>query len=365
MKISSFILLMTLFTFNSLAQHQQILKKNVNAPAVYYAVLNKDTLLHEYTRGNLNLKESPTIDKNSQFALFSITKVFTAIAILQLQEKGLLHLDDQASVYLPQYPFLQGISIRHLLSHQSGLNNPIPIKWIHLKEEDESFDYQNFSRKTLQTKAKIKSTPGKKSAYSNLNFLVLGEIIEKVTDQDYKEYIQKNILSNNHNIGFKWDEENAVTGYHNAGLSGWTLGLLIDKKKYTEPKQENLIPFKKSYLNGSAYGGLMANARGLNQFLQELLSPSNLILSESSLKQMFTTQPLASGKPSGHSLGWFTSTLNQAKYVHHAGGGGGFYLELRIYPELGIASYLLTNKSGFSDKRILDKLDQEFIQQIY
>ncbi|MCG8326657.1 MAG: beta-lactamase family protein [Chitinophagales bacterium] len=363
MKISSFILLMTLFSFNSQAQYQQIIKKQVDAPAVYYAVLNKDTLLHEYTLGNLSLKESPAIDENSQFALFSITKIFTAIAVLQLQEKSQLHLDDQASIYLPQYSFLKGISIRQLLSHQSGLNNPIPIKWIHLKEEAENFDYKNFSRETLQTKAKIKFTPGKKSAYSNLNFLVLGEMIEKITGQDYKEYIQKNILVNNKNISFKWEEENAVTGYHNAGLSGWILGFLMDKKKYTEPKQENLIPIKKSYLNGSAYGGLMANARGLNLFLQELLTPGNLILSESSLKQMFTIQSLSNGKTSGHSLGWFTGTLNQAKYVHHAGGGGGFYLELRIYPELGIASYLLTNKSGFSDKRLLDKLDQEFIQQ--
>ena len=76
---------------------------------------------------------------------------------------------------------------------------------------------------------------------------------------------------------------------------------------------------------------------------------------------MFQDQPLNNDQPSGHSLGWFTGNLNGNKFVHHPGGGGGFYLEMRIYPEKGIATYLLTNKSGFSDQRLLDQLDSHYL----
>lgn len=354
------LMLSTLFA-NAQNMETSLFNKHVDAPAVYYAMVHQDSVAFTYSHGHQSIQGLNPIDEHSQFALFSITKTFTAIAILQLQEKGELNIDDLAAEYLPHYPFLQNITIRHLLSHQSGLNNPIPLKWIHLVEEDPTFDYQKFSRETLESLAKNKKKPGVRSAYSNLNFLLLGEIIEQVTGETYQHYITNRLLPGNANIGFQWSPENAVTGYHNSGFSGFVLGLLIDKSKFTLPREGKWIPFKKSYLNGSAYGGLMANPTGLTQFLQQLLSLENGLLSETTKENMFTEQPLNNGKPSGFSLGWHTGTLHQNRYAHHAGGGGGFYLELRVYPELRTASFLLTNKSGFSDQRILDKIDSSFL----
>ena len=338
-----------------------MIQKTVDAPAVYYSLVRADSVLYSYANGYRSVDGQQPIDEQAQFALFSITKTFTAMAVLHLQEKGQLQIDDPASKYLPQYSFLGDITIRHLLSHQSGLNNPMPVAWVHLAEENADFDYQAFSTETLKTEAKAKRKPGRKAAYSNLNYLLLGEIIEAVSSQPYQQFMRKAILGDNKNIGFKWSSEHAVTGYHDSGISGWILGWLLAKKKYTEPKDGKLIPFKRLYLNGPAYGGLMATPAGLNQFLQHLLSPKDSILSRQTMDQMFTEQPLANGKPSGFSLGWHTGNLDGNRYLHHAGGGGGFYLELRVYPEKGIATYVLTNKSGFSDERLLDKLDQEYV----
>ncbi|MEP0365742.1 MAG: serine hydrolase domain-containing protein [Cyclobacteriaceae bacterium] len=332
----------------------------LDAPAVYYGAVSQDSVLCTYKKGNLSITNNQAIDKHSQFALFSITKTFTAISIMQLVENGRISLDDPAIKHLPQYEFLGEITIRQLLTHQSGLNNPIPIRWIHLEEEDGSFDYHRFNSEILKQKAKVKFEPGKKASYSNFNFLILGDIISKVSGLSYQDYIERNVL-NTESIGFQWNQENTVTGYHDSGFQGWILGLLLDKSKFTDTKVENLIPFKKAYLNGSAYGGLLASPNGLNIFLQELLSSESKILSKEMRNAMFMEQPLSNEKPSGHSLGWFTGSLSGEKYVHHAGGGGGYYLELRIYPEQGIASYVLTNKSGFSDQRVLDKLDAQHL----
>ena len=364
MKRLSILLIMVLASHTSSEVINEQVDKHLNSPAFYYAVVSPHSIEYTYSKGKLNLTAKREIDEEVQFPLFSITKTFTAVAILQLEEKGKLNLDDLAITYLPQYEFLGEISIRHLLSHQSGLNNPIPIRWIHLQEDDERFDYEKFSEETLFKKAKAIRKPRKKASYSNLNYLVLGEIVAKVSGQSYQEYITTNVL-NNPSIGFKWDNSNAVTGYHESGLQSFILGFLLDKSKYMEPKQGRLLPFKKVYLNGAAHGGLFATPKGLNGFLQELLKSNSSILSDKNKELMFKQQTLSNGKPSGHTLGWFSGELDGHSYVHHAGGGGGFYLELRIYPELNMATYVLTNKSGFSDKRLLDKLDANILRAMH
>ena len=335
--------------------------EELDAPAFYYGVVSPEGLLYHSKKGNLSVTSDRPIDDHSQFALYSITKTFTAIAIMQLVENEDLKLDDLAIEYLPQYEFLEEITIRHLLTHQSGINNPLPTKWIHLAEEDEGFDFQDFNDEILTQKAKIKFEVGSKSSYSNINFIVLGEIISTVTGLSYHEYINTYVL-NNPEIGFSWKKQNVVTGYHPSGIQGFILGFLLDKNKYTEEKTDGLIPFKKLNLNGSAHGGLLASANGLNVFLQELLKQNNAILSEDMKQQMFKEQRTNDLEPSGHSLGWFTGSLNGEKYAHHPGGGGGFYVELRVYPNKGIATYLLTNKSGFSDKGALDQLDASYFK---
>lgn len=335
----------------------------LKSPSVYYSMLNAEGVLHTYSSGYSDVIRKTKPDAQTQYALFSATKPFTAIAILQLQEQGFLHLEDKASKYLPEYDVLQHVTIRQLLAHQSGLNNPLPLRWIHLVVEDANFDYQRFSSVTLQRFAKRKYAPGTKSVYSNLNYLALGEIIERVSGEPYQTYLSDHILSGNPGISFKWNTDNIATGYHQKNLfSALLLGLLLDKKKYTAKADHPYLAFQPSYVNGAAYGGLIASAAGLQHFLQQLLNPTTALLQTQSRQLLFAEQMLANGAPSGKALGWFTGGLNGQRYVAHAGGGGGFYSEIRVYPDLELASFLLTNLSGFSDQRLLDRFDEQVLQ---
>ena len=110
------------------------------------------------------------------------------------------------------------------------------------------------------------------------------------------------------------------------------------------------IAFKNFYINGKAYGGFIGNARGLASYLQSYLS-YKIFSNHQTQQLMFSEQK------GGMSFGWFTGRLNTHEYVCHAGGGGGYYCEIRIYPLLKMASALLRNRSSFSDQRLLDKID--------
>lgn len=129
-----------------------------------------------------------------------MTKIPTAIAIMQLREQGRLNLDDGVTEYLPwfevTYPsdIRQAITIRDLLQHTSGLPDTVPaiIGWVHY--DDATRDQTEIVKTYLPNYRKLKFEPRQKASYSNLNYMVLGAIIESVSGQSYETYITENIL---------------------------------------------------------------------------------------------------------------------------------------------------------------------------
>jgi hypothetical protein len=93
-----------------------------------------------------------------------------------------------------------------------------------------------------------------------------------------------------------------------------------------------------------------------------LLKPNDLLLSEDSKKKLFTENYTIDGKPTGMCLSWFSGQLHGNRYYAHAGGGGGFYCEIRIYPDKELGSVIFFNRTGMSDERFLDKADVLYFQ---
>jgi len=124
--------------------------------------------------------------------------------------------------------------------------------------------------------------------------------------------------------------------------------------------QRGWQPFRLFHANGAAYGGMTGSAGGLISYAQALLRNDGLLLNEH-YKRLLITETIISGKPCGIALSWYTGSLKGHSYYAHAGGGGGYYVELRIYPELEVGSVILFNRSGMKDERILDAADRFFI----
>ena len=139
------------------------------------------------------------------------------------------------------------------------------------------------------------------------------------------------------------------------------LAFFLDKSKFMAKVEGNWKPFKAFYINGSSYGGLIGTAHSFKKYVQELLRPSNSLINEQYKKLLFTENHTSDNKPTGICLSWFCGELNGKKYFAHPGGGGGYYCELRLYPEINRASVIMFNRTGISNERFLDKVDKFLI----
>ncbi|MCB0577141.1 MAG: beta-lactamase family protein [Saprospiraceae bacterium] len=350
---------------------EQVLAAEVQknrAPAVQYVFFNKDSVLYRYQAGYANLGDSLKFDHNTTFNMYSVTKTFTALAVMQLVAKGLVDLDKPVRQYLPGNTTLSGaITVRHLLTHTAGLPNPLPINWIHLPEAHPAFDRNAFFAPILAKYQKPKSEPGSAFRYTNLGYLLLGQVIESVSGMSYEDYIRQHILDRLSpepgDLGFEIPHPLLhAKGYHRRrSLSMLLLGFLLDKSKYMDPAIGRWKPFKANYVNGAPYGGLIGTGNGLVKYGQALLRGDGNLIPESYKNLLFTENIHPNGKPSRMAMAWFKGRLKNQEYYMHAGGGGGYYCELRLYPGLGAGSFIVFNRSGFSNERFLDKVDRDFL----
>src|SRR3990172_579170 len=127
----------------------------------------------------------------TKFRIGSVTKQFTAMAIIQLQEKGLLIFNDPLSKFIPDYPRGNEITLLHLLNHTSGIFN-----YNESKELQEKMKYPISLERLVESfkNTPLEFTPGEKYQYSNSNYVLLTYIIEKVSGKSYETYLQENIF---------------------------------------------------------------------------------------------------------------------------------------------------------------------------
>jgi D-alanyl-D-alanine carboxypeptidase len=346
---------------NALIRHNK-------TPGVQYVAIKDDNILFEHNSGIAEFETNKQVTNKTFFNACSVTKTFTSLAIMQLVEKGKMKLSDKASQYLDKYPFSKEISVKQLLSHTSGLSNPIPLRWAHLQAEEDSFNSDEFMYGVLEAHSKLKHQPGEKFSYSNLNYLPLGIIIERVSGMSYDNYIHQDIIAklNRDDLPLEFliaDETNYARGYQKRfTFINAILGFFLNRKKFMKPSSNpKWVKFKKYYVSGRSYGGLIANAYSLSAFIQTLFMNDSPLLSDEHKKFLSTKQQVNNGKEVEMTLGWFTGKLNKVNYFTHAGAGGGYYCEMRIYPEKNLITAIMFNRSGIGDERFLDKIDHFFL----
>lgn len=189
-------------------------------------VAKNDTIIFSKGFGMADREKGIPNNKDTKFKIGSITKTFTAIAILQLQEKGKLSIENNLSQYFEDFPNAEKIKIKHLLNHTSGL----PQKW-----RDDWYEKRKLSFESIINKIKKKELlfePGQDEEYSNCGYALLTYIIESVSGMPYDEYCQKNIFepANMMNTGaiFYPEKEyaNFALGYeYGPGLDGYNTNI--------------------------------------------------------------------------------------------------------------------------------------------
>jgi CubicO group peptidase (beta-lactamase class C family) len=258
--------------------------------------------------------------------------------------------------------------VRQALSHQAGFPSPLPLSWVHADADRASFDEREFLERILREHPTC-TTAGQRARYSNIGFLLLGRLVEVITERPFTEYVRDRILepvgchvgSGEPYLDFDIPEGRHATGYTRrwTGL-GLFIGLLPDTARLRE-NEHGWIRYRPFHLNGAAYGGLKGNVHGWAPLLTALALRDARLLPPAGYDAFFEPQVLASGKPTGHALSWFTGRHAGHDYLCHAGGGPGYGAEIRVYPSLGAASALLTNTTIVRDARLLDRLDTSWL----
>jgi D-alanyl-D-alanine carboxypeptidase len=352
---------------------EKILLKQVEdtkTPSVQYVIFNQDSVIHQFRLGFADIKNKLTVKENTTCNAYSVTKTFTALSILQLAEQNKIEISQPVIKYLPEFPYSSAITVQQLLTHSAGIPNPIPLSWIHLADEHQTFNSNEFFAQIFKKNEKTKFRPDEKYSYSNLGYVLLGQIIEKVSGSSYENYVRENIIKplniNPGELDFKIPEiSKHAKGYHKKfSFSNLILGLLLDKSKFIDQTEGKWLSFKNIYVNDASYGGLIGTTDAFVKYIQELLKPQSILISNEYKELLFSENHTSNNKATGMCLAWFSGQLNGKEYFAHAGGGGGYYCEIRIYPDLGIGSVIMFNRTGMTDERFLDKLDKHIINGI-
>src|SRR5215212_9759869 len=166
-------------------------------PALSVSVVKGDRLVWAKGFGVADLATGSPATPQTSYLWFSMTKIVTATAVLRLAEGGKLDLDAPADEYFRGFKVVSQptpVTVRQLLNHSSGLANPLPIRWVRPADAPDT-DRSAFVGRLLAKHRKLKSLPGERASYSNLGYLVLGEVISEVVGTSYEDHVRREILT--------------------------------------------------------------------------------------------------------------------------------------------------------------------------
>jgi CubicO group peptidase (beta-lactamase class C family) len=285
---------------------------------------------------------------DTKFNMASVGKMFTGVAVTQLVEKGLLSFDDPISKYVSEEWLSPAISkkiqVRHLLTHTSGLGDYFREAYMqcaipYFKDLD---DY-----KSLIVDDTLMFEPGTRFSYSNTGMLLLGVVIENVTNEGYFNYLKKNIFDPIGMVntgGFAKDTpvKNRATGYTKVYENG---AVTWNNHQFTR------------IMRGSPSGGVYSTIEDMLKF--DMAIRSNKLLSPE------YSQILLEGRPelnaSFHSYGFFVSEGSAGRTASHKGDGQGMNCQFKMYIDSGYTMVILSNYSAPSANIVANVVDQLII----
>ena len=293
------------------------------AVAVYHGT--NPVLLKSYGYADLEFKTPLPVD--ASFEIGSVTKQFTAAAILQLVDSGKINLEDDLTKYIPFNTQGHTVTIRHLLSHTSGIQGYTEMP------NFGSLSIQKYPRDTLLRiveKEKFDFKPGEALIYNNTGFFMLGLIIEKVTGISYESYIQHNLF----------------------GKAGMSHSYYCNERKVItnrahgyDTEQEGLV--RAAYLDHTwpyAAGSLCSTTEDLVKWNNAL--HHGRILSEKMYSEFLNPTILSDGSATHYAKGITVTEDHSKTMIEHGGGINGFLSENRYYPKEDLSIVVLVNSTG-------------------
>jgi CubicO group peptidase (beta-lactamase class C family) len=303
-------------------------------PGLSLAVLRNGRAVVSKGYGLANVEHAVPATDRTVFQLASVTKQFTATAVMMLVEDGKIALATKARDILPELPAAWGeVTVRHLLNHTSGIPS-----YTGVPDFPKTFrkDYTHDEIVALVKDRPMDFAPGEKYRYNNTGYFLLGMVIEKVSGQKWGAFLEARIFQP---LGMTSTRANdlgdVVTG--RAQGYAWRDGRLRNGD-YVSPTQP--------YSAGSLLGTVADLAKWDAALYTERL------LSRASQDLMYAKTPLADGKTQDYGFGWGVDTYRTRKRYAHSGGIPGFSTNITRFVDDGVTVIVLANEGGAAAERI-------------
>jgi CubicO group peptidase (beta-lactamase class C family) len=278
---------------------------NKNEPGAVFMVTRHGKNIYRKAFGKANLELDVNMTPENVFQIGSMTKQFTAIAVLMLEQQGKLNVSDPVSKYIKDYPNGDKITIHHLLTHTSGIKDFTKIKTlptIAQKEVKPETMVDFFKNEPVD------SVPGERFDYNNSGYVVLGYLIELISGDTYENFIKKNIF----------DKAGMSHSYYASDRK------VIPKRAYGYHKKEygfvnkTVISFSVPFSSGS----LMSTVDDMLKWQQAL--NQNILLNPEQTQKAFQKYKLNSGEEFSYGYGWHLKDINGIPDREHGGSIFGF-----------------------------------------
>ena len=280
----------------------------------------------------------------------------TAATTLRLVERGQLTLEDPVRDHLPYFEVIYPeaeqppITIRHLLNHTSGLPDTMPamIGWVNY--DDSAEDQTALLQRELPNFNKLRFTPGRDRAYTNLGYMVLGAIIEATTGESYESVITAEILQplGMTNTAFIYTpdmaQHEAVGSHPMVNMFTPFLPFMVDMDALVRERVGTRYWFNRFYIDATPPTGLIGSAVDAAR-LMSALSEGDILLTPASLALM---------RPNGDEppLGWAEFDESGDTWVQHRGGGPGFATIMRLYPAQKLGIVITANGTNLESEKL-------------
>ena len=314
-------------TVTTIAHAVQQILADSGVPSASVGIAENGKIVYTQAFGQARLQQPQPASAATAYPVGSISKQFTATAILLLQQDGKLTLDDPVAKYFPQLTRAGEVTIRNLLTHTSGYQDYAPQdytipRWT--RPGDPLRIVEEFAGKPLDF------DPGTQWQYSNTNFVLAALIVQKVSGMPFAEFLRSRVLQP-------------------AGLQG-VLNLNSDQSqlRVTGYMRNALAPLRPAALEASGwYFGDGDLAMPVSSLLTwDLTFVNQSLLTPASYREMVTPFILKNGTDTHYGLGVFVRTLNGQLLIEHSGEVGGFVAENMVLPAQGIAIAVLTNQEA-------------------
>lgn len=325
--------------------------ERVHSPGIVYGIVANGRLIHSGSQGYTDVERKISVTNQSAFRIASMSKSFTAMAILHLRDAGKLNLDDPAYKYIPELENQKmlssdapAITIRHLLTHTAGFpeDNPWGDRQLAVSNEE--------MLKMFSKGISFSNVPGEAFEYSNMGFAMLGYIITKVSGQPYEEYIRENIFRPLNMMNTWWEHSEVpadkLAGGYRYVNGKWSKETLLHAGAYGAmggliTTMEDFAKYMSLHLSAWPPSGVAEKGPVKYSSIREMHKPWQLI-------QLLAEAKTGDGKscPSvvsyGYGLVWRTDCKGKVT-VEHSGGLPGFGSNWIIAPQYGLGVVCFSN----------------------